>query len=274
MEPQAKDRQPKKMNPILHTEPDAKLSKIVNQYQRGALYGSLVHCTMKLRNWWSLHLIKLIRSLRRQTSQTQESRAKEKHFEQAVYTRSFTILTTMMLRWTMVCWIPFDNLQPIIIIPQIVMECHLVTYTEASGGRNVHWKLVNCNYQLLKDSITSETADVDRQPLVVNDEKKLIKTLQPRWQFIRIVAHALDLEPPTMFQDTSRAQMLWKSNKSDDRRPNGTKVAEIIKMFATDFPGQTDRIPSGNHVNNTNNDRFEGALRCIGLLHSGLSSRL
>ncbi|KAF8536327.1 hypothetical protein BDD12DRAFT_807868 [Trichophaea hybrida] len=98
--------------------------------------------------------------------------------------------------------ITFDNLQPIINIPRMVMKCQLVTYTEASV-----------------------------------------------------------LGPATMFPETSRAQMWWESNKSDNERPNMTKVAEMMKKFATAFPGQTDRIPSANQVRNNNYARFEAAMR-------------
>ncbi|KAF8535100.1 hypothetical protein BDD12DRAFT_808837 [Trichophaea hybrida] len=182
--------------------------------------------------------------------QTQESRTTQKRLEQAVGESSFTKLMTLMLRRTM----------PIINIPRMVVEGQLVTYTAASGGRDFYWKLVDCNYMPLKDSITSETAHDDRQPLVGNDGKKLIKRFQPGWHFIRIVALAPVLGPATMFPETSRAQMLWESHKSDNGRPNMTKVAEIIKMFATTFPGQTDWIPSANQVKNMNRARFEAAM--------------
>ena len=62
----------------------------------------------------------------------------------------------------------------------MVMEYQLVTYTEASGGHNYHWKLVDCNYKYLKDSITGKTGD-DGQLLVVYDGKKLIKRFQSPW---------------------------------------------------------------------------------------------
>ncbi|KAF8536360.1 P-loop containing nucleoside triphosphate hydrolase protein [Trichophaea hybrida] len=261
MEPQADDWQPNEMNLLLSTQPDAEYTKIANPYQRGPRYGSHIHCITKAWDWYLLHLIESIGLLRRQTSQTQESRAKRKCFEQTVGESSFTILTTLMLRQTMVSRIPFDNLQPIINIPRMVIECQLVTYTEASGGRNFYQKLVDCHYKELKDSITGETADDDRQPPVANDGKKLIKRFQPRWQFIRIVALAPVLGPPTMVPETSRAQMLWESNKSDNERSDMTKVAEIIKMFATGFPGQTDQIPSTNQVKNMNHARFEAAMQ-------------
>ncbi|KAF8537189.1 hypothetical protein BDD12DRAFT_807160 [Trichophaea hybrida] len=161
----------------------------------------------------------------------------------------------------MVSRIPFDNLQPIINIPRMVMEWQLVTYTEASGGRDFYRKLVDCNYKQLKDSITGETADDDRQPPDANDAKKLIQRVQLRWRFIQIVALPPVSAPATMFPETCRAQMLWESNKSANGRPNMTKVAEIIKTFTTTFPGQTDRIPSSNQVKNMNHRCFEAAIR-------------
>ena len=103
----------------------------------------------------------------------------------------------------MVSRISFNNLQPIINIPRMVMECQLVTYTEPSGGRDFYRKLVDCNYKQLKDSITGETADDDGQPPVANNGKKLIKRFQPRWRFIQIIAFAPVLGPATMFPETS-----------------------------------------------------------------------
>jgi hypothetical protein len=55
--------------------------------------------------------------------------------------------------------------------------------------------------------------------------------------------------------------MLWESNKSDNGRPNMTKVAKIIKMFAAIFPGWTDQKPSSNEVKHMNHARFEAAMR-------------
>ena len=107
----------------------------------------------------------------------------------------------------MVSRIIFDNMQPIINIPRMVMECQLVTYTEASGGRDFYWKLVDRNYNQLKNSIISGTA-YDGQLLVVNDGNKLIKRFQHCWRFIRIVALAPVLGPATIFPETSGAQML------------------------------------------------------------------
>ncbi|KAF8541877.1 hypothetical protein BDD12DRAFT_877597 [Trichophaea hybrida] len=161
----------------------------------------------------------------------------------------------------MVSRIPFDNLPPIINIPQMVMACQQVTYTEASGERDIYRKLVDCNYKQLKDSITGETAHDDRQPLVAKAGKKHIKRFQPCRRFIRIIALAPVLGPTTMLPETSQAQTLWESNKSDNGRPNMTKVAEIIKMFATAFPGQTDWIPSTNQVRNMNHACFEAAMQ-------------
>ncbi|KAF8538320.1 hypothetical protein BDD12DRAFT_885405 [Trichophaea hybrida] len=223
MEPQVDDWQPNDMNPVPGTEPDAELMKIANPFQRGPRYGSLIYFTTKAWDRYLLHLFESIGSLRRQTSQTQKSRGKRKLFEQAVGESSFTILTTLMLRWTMNAnWSP--TLKP-------------------------------------QDSITGETADDDRHPLVPNAGKKLIKRFQPRWRFIPIIALAPVLGPATMFPENSRAQMLWESNKSDNGRPNMTKVAEIIKMFATDFPWQIDWIPSANQVKNMNHALFEAAMR-------------
>ena len=180
MEPQVDDWQPNELNPIFGTEPDTQFMKIANPFKLGPQYGSLIHCTTKAWDWYLLHLIESIGSLRKQTSQIQECRAKQNPFEQVVGESSFIILRTLMLRWTIVSRIPFDNIQPIINIPQMVMEYHLVTYTEASGGHDCYWKLVHCNYKQLKDSITGETVH-NGQPPVANDGKKLIKRFQPHW---------------------------------------------------------------------------------------------
>ena len=201
-------------------------------FEDGPNFESLVHCTTKA---WSHGMAGPLDTIAKLTNRTLLQRGasaaeKQQLQEQQLLAgrRAFSILFSLMLRRGMASRIPFDNQQPIIDIPPMVMHTERIRFTY---GKQLFRKLVDTPYPEMISQITG----IPPAPAKPGKQQRATSnSFGPRWRFIRLVA----LSPLLAFAAAKGdiAKDLWIGSS-----PNGTEASKgnllrFIKWFRSAFP--------------------------------------
>jgi hypothetical protein len=132
------------------TKRGAGFTPVADPYKKGPEFGPLVHCTIMACYAYMLPIIGEVGNLRK-AAQTSDILIRRHRSEETIGKRAFEVVSTLMLRRTMLSHIPFKNPKPIINIPPLHVTTELVTLMMFSGALQFYINLVDGSYKGLTE---------------------------------------------------------------------------------------------------------------------------
>jgi hypothetical protein len=178
---------------------------------------------------WDAYMLPIIGEVGklRKAAQTSDILIRWHRYKETIGKQAFVVLCPLMLRQTMVSYIPFENPKPIINIRPMYGTTELVTFMKSSGAGHIYINSVDGSYKGLRERFTGVAST---QATAIGKTN----TFGSGWWFIYLISVAFNLGPASMDPDISSSKQLGSltSGVAHMGRPNLMMLRTVISEFA------------------------------------------